>query len=81
MILKENEELAELVGIYLAAGKIFDDKLVISVDKGRDNYVNHVYNLIVRIFGIKPEKLERKFLVDLIISNKDKVREFKRFLY
>lgn len=81
MILEENEELAELVGIYLGAGKILDDKLVISVDKERDNYINHVYNLIVRVFGINPEKLEGKFLVDLVISDKEMVREFERFLY
>ncbi|MFW9972535.1 MAG: hypothetical protein ACFFDF_20280 [Candidatus Odinarchaeota archaeon] len=80
MVLKKDRDLAEFIGIYLGTGKIFNDRLVISIDKERDNYVNYVSNLIKRIFEINPEKVERTYLTDLIISDKEKIRVFMAFL-
>lgn len=80
MRLKESKDLAELVGIYLCAGRIHNDTLIISIQKERESYIDHVCKLIRNIFGTSPEKLERRDFVDLIISGRELIISFEACL-
>jgi len=58
---KLNEELAEFIGIYLGDGTLTKYFLRISGDYRYDlPYFNYIYNLVFRLFGIKPKIIKDK---------------------
>ena len=75
--LATNEKLAEMVGIFQGSGIINDNHLVISIDKNRKKFIDHVFQLIETVIELKPRKEQNVSKTRLIINNPEAVPAFE----
>ena len=77
MKLASNEKLAEMVGIFQGSGIINDNHLVISIDKTRKNFIDHVSQLIETVIQVKPQEEQNGCKTRLIVNNPEAVHAFE----
>ncbi|MFX1445705.1 MAG: hypothetical protein ACFFHV_20000 [Promethearchaeota archaeon] len=75
--LASNEKLAEMIGIFYGAGIIERSQLIISIEKTRKQYIDHISDLIECVIKVKPRKELNGSEVKLIISSPEAISIFK----
>lgn len=58
--LQQSEELAELVGVMLGDGNIFENQIKVFLDSRDSEYVKYLKNLLASIIGFEPKEVLAK---------------------
>lgn len=66
-----------MIGIFYGACIINKSHLIISIDKTRKQYIDHISDLIESVVKVKPHKKPNGSKVKLVVNNPEAVRTFE----